>query len=224
MTGKLLETLQILFWVAFLGLIINGCFHSFKKHKDDPAWLQESPLVIYRGAEYFWHDDFAGVEWNKRIADDIATAFELITYSTESKNIDENKMQMEAFAKKIADYPSDKSDRVKKGLVIFLKFNVTYANDDLDFIKKYLEDSRAEFKYSDITNQYYDTLTRIYNLAEAKMLKNTMDSILPNQKAKFYSIPDSDVQKIYTEVYKSKEAYIDAYHLGYKRIFNEDYN
>ena len=51
----------IVFYIVVLGTWINGCFHSFKKHKDDPRWLQESPLVIYRGVEYFWHDDFEGV-------------------------------------------------------------------------------------------------------------------------------------------------------------------
>src|ERR1035437_9719807 len=99
-------------WIFSLVLMFLwgiGIVHSIKKHDNFDAVVSFfPPWGIYRGVESYWHKDevtISDIDWDKRIPNDIATAFELISYSDDKDNIDNEKMQMEVFSIKISGYP-----------------------------------------------------------------------------------------------------------------------
>jgi hypothetical protein len=203
--------------LSLLGLMLNGCVHSCSKHKDDPAWLANTPAAAYRGAEFFWHDDFAGVDWTQRINNDIATTIELMGASTTDHQIDNTKKQIEDFSKKIAAYPSDKKKLIQRGVDMFLIFQKHMATDLLHYVEN-LEDGQ-EFNLSDKTKALYDTLSNHYQFGGVDLLKRAIDTLAVQIK---YSGED-DLSELEQRI-RSHNTYDDTiYGNVYLKIFKEKF-
>jgi hypothetical protein len=123
MSVKISDILAAVAYVSIFSLTINGCVHSCNKHKDDPQWLSNTPLAIYRGAEYFWHDDFGDVDWRERIENDGATILDYMNMVNVGKRVDEIKMEIEEFSKRIRTYPSSKQDTLKRIAKLYIDYS-----------------------------------------------------------------------------------------------------
>lgn len=210
------EILQGIAYVSIMALCLNGCVHSCKKHKDDKEWFQWSPLVAYRGAEYFWHDDFAGVDWDKRIKDDGATAIELLMKSNSETTVDLRE-QADYFSDKISKYPRDKFEKIKIAGQSIFRINTLVKRDVGDFIENYQEGDR--FKLSKGTKNLLDSLGSYYDVKGSSDMSNKLEETF-----NAYNFNDSlltEMRKNYNEGNLFEEATVKSY---YKRIFKEDYN
>jgi hypothetical protein len=202
----------VIIWILFFGLLVNGCVHSCNKHKNDPVWLQETPAVIYRGVEYFWHDDFAGVNWTERIKDDVGTAVQLITASQQTYQINETKSEIEKFANKMKTYPVDKKLEIQDGVKKFILFSEYLGRDFYGYVVNFKRDST--FELANDTQRLYDSLDSYYNIGGINALKWVMDSVTN-------LIDDNNIAEYQDRVKTHNDYDFDIYAVAYQRLFNE---
>ena len=211
----------ILFYTIVLAVWVNGCLHSFKKHNDDPEWLQRSPLVIYRGAEYFWHDDFAGVDWDKRIKSDASTVLNLIDMSAETQNIDDTKMQIEKFSQRINSYPTDKKERLKIAGRRYIKY-IEYMADDMGtYIDSVMVGADLKPEKWDKHPRYFeDSLMQEFDITDIGT-KKILDSVAVMMRINWGFGEVDKVREYYYNMKKNGPILLTSFKDGYYRIFNE---
>ena len=132
--------------ILIIGLLcyleVFGLYHAFHKHKASDGIFASvlPPWAWYRAVELWWHNDFAGVDWNKRLEYDAQTCIgiidtvrslqqgESIRHSGDiGKTIDE-------LSKRIAEYPKDKREYLKTVCKNYIFYNESVLLDLLDFV------------------------------------------------------------------------------------------
>lgn len=210
-----------LFYTIVLAAWVNGCFHSFKKHENDPEWLQRSPLVIYRGVEYLWHDDFADVDWNERIKNDAATVLKLIDLSAESENIDDTKMQIEKFSKKISTYPKDKIEKLKIAGRRYIKYIDLMATDMTIYIDSVMVGADLKPEQWDKHPRYFeDSLKQEFDITDIGV-KKILDSVAIAMRLHWGFGEVDNVREYSYNMKKNWTALLTSFKDGYYRIFKE---
>lgn len=213
----------ILLYVVVISAWINGCFHSFKKHKDDPEWLQRSPLVVYRGIEYFWHDDFADVNWEQRIKSDASTVLNLIDLSAETQNIDDTKMQIEKFSQKISAYPNDKKERLKTAGRRYIKYVEYMAGDMGMYIDSVMVGADLNPEKWDKHPRYFeDSLKEAFAITDIGT-KKILDSVAVMMRIHWGLGEVDKVREYYYNMKKNGPVLLISFKDGYYRIFGEKY-
>lgn len=213
-------------YTLFVLLFINGCLHSFRKHPEDPNWLQYSPLAIYRGVEYFWHDDFAGVNWDKRLSSDVYVAMELMMKIQNTTEVETLSSEFEKFSNKISDYPGEKKEYIKNAIVNFVNYSLAVSEDMVSFIEEIKGGKSVNYSEWDITSkQYKDTLVRRYDMKELDALKGQIDSTLALLivKHRFGEITGSEMEKMQNEFKNSNIRQLNAYLRFYQILFDEPF-
>lgn len=197
-----------------IGLIINGCVHSCKKHKDDPEWLQNTPIAVYRGVEFFWHDDFAGVDWKERVSEDINTSIRLFTGVTQTYDLVNTKQQIEDFSKQLLKYPTVRRKEIAHAVRMFLQFGDLWTKDVIAHLEG--SDSNSSFEFSPKAKRAYDSLMNYYYIAEMKDFQTAADSLINDM------IENPENKQIYITRLKGHDATdIRQYEKYFYKIFKE---
>ena len=224
MLSKLSEILTIFFYILIFSLLINGCFHSFKKHKDDPSWLQESPLAIYRGIEYFWHDDFAGVDWKERNQRDMKmVSYFFLKYLADSAKYKLLK-EVDEFSNDIVKYPPKQLAYLKTGAKEYILMDLQISSDVKKYCVNYFKGDTSAFMYSEESNNYLTHLKKKFYFEE-DMSSFELNKTLHNR----LRIPEGEQKdRIEVEHYlelldNNYSATINNYKIAYKDIFKEAY-
>jgi hypothetical protein len=153
--------------IAFLltiGVITDygiGVVHSFQKHGvvDGIAGSVLFPWAMYRGVEFWWHDDFADVNWDKRLPKDMKNCIYFFMKSEDpGSNAYQVNEDLEKFSTKINKYPEDKKKYIQEGCNAYIK----YANLTMTEFKSYIE------------KQTYQSPTEFSHSAELLQLKNKL--------------------------------------------------
>ena len=159
----------VFFWVT-------GSIHSCNKHKDEGNIVRYSPFALYRGAEMFWHEDYAGVDWNEKINDDINTSIRLLTAITLTYDILNTKEQISKFSEQLSKYPSDKRKQIANAVRRFLNFGNLWTRDLVSFLDK--NESNSAFDFSSKTKVEYDSLKNFYHIEEVSEWESIIDSLI----------------------------------------------
>ena len=111
---------------ALFAATFLGYYHAFDKHGTAHGMLSIAvpPYAWYRAVEWIWHDDFAGVDWNKRIQNDARTTILLMSaaVASDASKADELASAIETFTAKLAQYPDDKTQRIKAIVFTYLAY------------------------------------------------------------------------------------------------------
>ncbi len=224
MAARLLVILYGILTIAGLGLLVNGCVHSCTKHKDDPEWLQNTPAVIYRGVEYFWHDDFKGMDWDKRLKSDVFVMFDLmgkIGYETQTESLFN---EVEKFSKKINEYPVDKKTYLKNALKKFMQYSMAVSDDMIEFETKLKNGEEVNPKYWNRTSKsIQDTIVLKYDFRELNTASEQIDSVFAMTllKFRFAEITRDDIDRVIVNFKQAKINQYDTYIRFYKLLFDE---
>ena len=110
--AKFFENFTItLLYLAMAWLEFGGIWHAADKHStnDTLVAIFVPPYAWYRSIEFFWHDDFANVDWEKRLVGDMETCVYILDYSV-SEQLEPMKLNdgIELFLDSIANYPPEK--------------------------------------------------------------------------------------------------------------------
>ncbi len=145
-----------------------GVFHSFKKHDLNDAMIGTVafPWAMYRGVEFFWHDDFSDVNWKKRLPNDMRTCVYFLNQGIiNNSNQYQFNEDLEKFSSKIKDYPNDKKKFLTDGSRKYIHYIQSLTNDVISSFNKYFLTSNFEITFSKNTIELEKQLSK-YNLKE----------------------------------------------------------
>lgn len=226
--GALGVTIGYLIGIGLTVLWVIGSIHAGKKHDEALlAWIA-FPWGMYRGAEKFWHDDYANVDWNKRLADDTRSALYLVSESTSKNgNVVELNNSIEQFSNKIMKYPEEKIEYIKTATKAFIYFNTPNKEELFTRMSEYFKTGQLSFKLNDSTAKYRDILIHTYKLNDLiDPIEMTMKQQLDQMKQEL-SNDTSSMNDFRDYFYKNlNDEYILSAKIAmsrtYKSIFNED--
>ncbi|MDX9782915.1 MAG: hypothetical protein RBT35_08065 [Bacteroidales bacterium] len=126
----IIDVVQGIFGLLFSALYILGVYHSYTKHPNDLGIVRWSPYAVYRGVEFFWHDDFAGVNWEERLRDDANKCIRLLNRSY-SEDIDQAKFDkaIEEYKKTLKKYPEDRIEVLRIVSQNYIKHSNSFFRD-----------------------------------------------------------------------------------------------
>jgi hypothetical protein len=212
------------FYILIFGLIINGCVHSCKKHKDDPDWVQHSPLAIYRGVEYFWHDDFKGLDWDKRLSSDVYVMFELMSAIGNTTEVETLANEVEKFSKKIEDYPKDKKEYLKVAFIRFTNYSMSVSEDMISYLTQLKdgEDVNPK-KWNKASKPLQDSIVRLYEFTELETVSKEIDSLFRKVTINYRlaDVTREDVDKMQNTIGTNTNNQLSISKRFYKLIFSE---
>jgi|GEM_PF-5217153 len=167
--------LQGILLLIFIPLYVLGTYHSCTKHKDDSDLLRYTPMAIYRGIEFFWHDDFAGVNWEERLRDDALVCFNTLTkcYS-ENLDLDDFNTKVSEFSKRISKYPEEKKEPLKHVSQSYIKYANSFRKDIEKAIQATSQESPFHLHYSYRTQELEDQICKMFHPEDCINLRNTL--------------------------------------------------
>ncbi|MBP6757265.1 MAG: hypothetical protein KA210_14080 [Bacteroidia bacterium] len=217
----------IYFTILYLTLFLSyglGIYHSFKKHSTAEGVISivAIPFGMYRGFEYFWHNNFEGVNWDKKIKNDTEICIYLLeTKNEKNVNLYELNENIEKFVKKINEYPDDKKDILRNNIKQYLKFTLSLNNDLYIFIQKYNTNEQFIFKMSDKTEKYFQELKNNIYINSTQKYNPEKFITNMNKPTKRGERINRKELNLYKEILMHLEK---NYKNTFKVIFDENYN
>lgn len=206
-----------------------GVVHSFKKHgvADGFVGTVLFPWAMYRGVEFWWHDDFENVNWDKRLSNDIQTCIYFIAITNDKSadkfQINEN---IEKFSEKIKDYPKDKRQYLIDGTKNYILYSYSLTNDFLNSLSEYKKNGNFNLTSSDESIKLETELLNFKLDEDIKLCKkgivelnNQMKENLPSDKT---LIDHERIKDIETTMNIEMEIRIKEIRSIYKSLFNEE--
>jgi hypothetical protein len=138
MKEKSISYLIVLIYFAVVASYFTGIVHTFKKHNKIEALVSIGafPWAIYRGIEYWWHDDFADVNWKERISSDALQGIALIqTCAQQDANTYQLAKDLNEFASRVNKYPADRLKELKEKLKHYISYEISVSTDILNAVK-----------------------------------------------------------------------------------------
>lgn len=188
------STLGFLFSAGIIYLWIAGSLHAQRKHDEGYLPWAVFPWGMYRGAEQFWHNDYANVDWDKRLANDLNSCIYLLTDGS-SRNGDKVSVNegIEDMSNKISHYPADKKTFLMNGCRTFIKYALSDTKELLEAGKRYYSTGEYKIIWSDSTLKYKNELVTVYKQGD---IISTLDSMLKVQQSQMKSTPITDTTEV----------------------------
>ncbi|MES2023904.1 MAG: hypothetical protein V4439_04435 [Patescibacteria group bacterium] len=223
MKDKIWDVLQVIGYIAGTIVYVGGMVHSFNKHGNGDGILSVfiPPWAIYRGVEMFWHDDYRGVDWIKKIKDDIESTIYFVN-TAPAKETDTYKLneEMDEFSKKISEYPKAKYDELKTGTKEYIEFSVYFMDDFLGWKNK-MANRDTTFEYSKKTLVAVSDLVNKYGLIELKQLPDSTLKMYKQFATSSYFEYQDKIDDFFNKMANNKDVYTSSYYRTFKRIFND---
>jgi len=200
-----------------------GIYHSFKKHSLTEGIISVfvPPFAWYRSIEFFWHDDFANVNWDIKLSDDINTCvYFLNEYISPDANIYSLNTDIDNFSKQIMSYPKDKRLVLKHAVETYIKYVPSAFDDFLNSVKKITDTDGFILEYSKKTSELEQELIE-FGLTEIENYKEIINFAYSQ-----FSFDDNDsiimaIEQINEAFGVMKENYKTSFNQTLTRIFND---
>jgi len=218
----------IVMLIFFFYFQIFGVIHAFEGHgaSGGVIALFIPPVAWYRAVEYWWHDDFAGVDWDKRLEYDGQACIGLIGASCDNQKgeaveyVGKIGQAVDEFSKQISKYPNDKKEYLKKLSTDYILYIESLYSDLIDVIKT----PSIGMRKSQITLKYED------KLKEYPFVKDQIELVDKLIYDKLKEVPKENWETMTPEEHKKT---IEAIEIAfrsiknkmrstYKNIFNEE--
>lgn len=179
MANSTTNVLGTLFGLAFTFLYVAGSIHSCNKHKDDEDIVRYSPFAVYRGAEMFWHDDFKGVDWERRQKEDAFILFQMMTtpYGEAPETVN---AEIDKFREKIKGYPKSRVNFLKNSGRVYSRF-ISTVNKEIRSYLDSLEAGLYQFNSKGWNTESLaleDSIITIYGITELRGASSQIDSTM----------------------------------------------
>jgi len=219
-------------YVLLYGLIIYGeifgIAHSAKKHNTGDITLSilVPPWAWWRSVEMWWHNDFANVDWSKRLNNDIQTCVYFLNQGIDSAA---NKFQLnkdlEEFSNKIKSYPDEKLTFLKDGTRNFIDYSVAIAEDIKSSFKKFALTGEFIWQQSDNSLYLEEKLDDYYLTNDIEYFKKAMNDYVNHFKESIeesYLMNNEAINNALSTMDLTLEAQKNGYRQVYKNLFNEE--
>jgi hypothetical protein len=169
-----------LLYIVGIGLFLSGLVHSFKKHgaADGCVGVAFFPWALYRGIELYWHDDYADVDWEKRLETDTRSC---IYFLQRSAALEGNQYEigedLEKFRKKIKKYPSEKFQNLKTTSRGFANLINSINMDILTALDNAVLSGYFKIELSEKTNRLEKSLSNKYLQEDIESAKKVLNEL-----------------------------------------------
>lgn len=221
--------LSIIFYILFFYGEIFGIIHSVKKHStgDIIASIAIPPWAWWRSIEMVWHNDYANVDWDKRLTNDMQTCIYFINQANDTKvNKFEIIEDIEIFHNKIVKYPQDKLEFLKNGTRYFIEYSNSNSNDFINALNEYSKTGDFDWKASDKTKQLEKTLSNYKLIEDIKLAKKTLEITNNELKTNFSDdlefIDHEKIEEIKTRASITLEVQQKEYKRFFENLFDEE--
>ena len=223
---------SILTFLLYISLFADyglGVVHSFKKHgvADGLIGTALFPWAMYRGVEFWWHDDYGNVNWDKRLSNDMQTCVYFIALvnnkSADKYQINEN---LEKFSEKIKDYPSDKRQYLLDGTKKYILYSNSLNSDFLTSLNDYKNNGNFNLITSDATKKLETELSN-FKLKEdievsLKGIEELNKQIQDNFPSDTTLIDYEKIKDMETTMNLTMEIQQKEFRRIFKSLFNEE--
>lgn len=230
-----MRTLKELF-ISGLAILINflfiygevfGIIHSVKKHSagDIIITILIPPWAWYRSAEMWWHNDYDGVNWDKRLTNDMQSCVYFFTETTnQNANLFILNENLEKFSKKVNKYPKERKQFLIDGSRKYINYVNSLTEDLINSIDDFTNSQQHNFRLS-IKTKELENEVRKFKLEEDILLKYIEVEL--NYKLLIKTFPDisspEDINRF--NHYKiAVKASIEKQRKELKRIFKSIFN
>lgn len=181
--------------VALLWGELGGLYHSASKHSLRDAFLSFviPPYSWYRSIEFFWHDDFAGVDWPKRLRNDVKICIYFLNKaSSNDVNANERTMEIENFSARIAKYPNERKEHLKEVARVYIRFMLSLMDDFQTALDTYSITGRFYFKIGEQSSKYEAALVKLGLEKEIKLSMQATDMLIKQMEEQINESKDND--------------------------------
>lgn len=219
--------LSVLFGLVFIWAEFGGIYHSYSKHNDVLLAIFIPPVAWYRSVEFFWHDDYRGVDWDKKLQNDSQSCvYFLNQYNEEGANIYQLNKDLEKFSSQIHKYPDDKIEYLKTGSRIYIEWTALYLQSLILSYENYFKNGKFDFLKNDNILQLEQRL-KIHGLGDLVTFGDeTMTAVQKNLVNKNDENKQKTIEygKKVIDDLKIRIKYQQSNFSGtYKNIFNEEF-
>ncbi len=207
-----------------------GIYHAAKKHNE--FWLATTipPVAWYRSIEIFWHNDFAGINWDKENRS-MAKIVKNILDASCDKDVDQIQVndRIDSFSKRYSKYPEKKRTFTMGLARKYINYIALMYEDLLAGSNESLSSGKIKFFYGKETLQVQTALKNEYYLKEEIELEDeALKKLLDNVK------PDSDQLEQFRQSEQSRTLFAEgiklqnkknmtALKVAYEKMFGEAY-
>ena len=216
----------ILLYASVAYFEFGGIYHAWRKHNDAVLAIFIPPLAWYRAVEAFWHNDFAGVNWEERLKDDAkACIFFMLSSAGQVNNPHELSRGIEEFSKEISKYPKEKKEILKTSSKLFYKYQMALL-DDLDYtIKHYVSNGEVHFIKIGTVLDIQSELSKYLPKEYFEQIRNSTESGYKNmeeQLLKLNGVDKTEISSRFKEMENLFNVVKSNYNSTYKKIFNDE--
>jgi hypothetical protein len=176
MKEKIISTLTVCLYLILIADYGVGFIHSFKKHgtADGIIGTILFPWAMYRGVESFFHNDYSGVDWDKRLDTDMKNCIYFITEGTaDETNVYKLNEDLDEFSAKISAYPKDKRQFLMDGCRKYITYLIGIIDEQGKHAEGYYRTGNYSFTKSPSTQKLELELVNTFKLKDNIDLINT---------------------------------------------------
>jgi hypothetical protein len=172
---KVLSLFTIGLYLFSLFLYFAGIVHSFKRHstRDFVVTILLPPWAVFRGGEMFWHSEHPNA-WNPILQDDAKTIFAFLNADMhDPQTANSTKTEIQKFADKIASYPPDKIEYLKRAANQYIDFKLSMLKDFANMPPEFKGNSLIGYN----TRKIADSISNMYGYKEINFTIRAMNSL-----------------------------------------------
>ena len=229
MKDKLISNLAFILLISILADYCIGVVHSFKKHGKNDAILGMVvfPWAMYRGLEFWWHDDFLDVDWDSRLSTDMQTCVYFVAKANDkTANRFKLNQDLEDFSRKINSYPTDKRQFLIEGTRKYIRYSQSILNDILNCVEQSIQKKSFIFLAGDETKKLEIELSKfkLKNEIDTKSLLDEFNRQLKQrlQGVETSVISESKLKEMQLTLETSKEFQRRGFENVFIYLFKED--
>jgi hypothetical protein len=200
-----------LFYFSMFALSVLGIYHSYDEHDDD-GYLIWSPFAIYRGAEFFFHDDTK--EWRAELPN-VAYFLETMSYNNPPKF----NTELAEFKERINDFSEDGKYYLKSFADSLLAYRRAFQEDFKNSILALEWGEEFKFNISSKTTLLREKL-EAYGLKNQFDLEDkSMSAIYTDINNKLYTASYDEFEDLKIKVESNDKIQAETYKYAYNEIF-----
>ncbi len=215
----------IIFYLAsFLDYGV-GLIHSFKKHgiADGLIGAIAFPWAMYRGVEFWFHNDFSDVNWDKRLESDMKTCVYIFSQAQMGNKIELNE-SIEKFSNKINEYPAEKKRFLIDGSRLYLTYFDKISINIIASLDTYIKEGRFETIQNSSIEKLENELTKYYLKEEVSSVKIGMEDLKKKIKLDFPLDSNISDRKNIINLKNSIEFQLRNQKTDFRRVYKQIFN
>jgi len=215
----------IIFYLAsFLDYGV-GLIHSFKKHgiADGLIGAIAFPWAMYRGVEFWFHNDFSDVNWDKRLESDMKTCVYLFSQAQMGNKIELNE-SIEKFSNKINEYPAEKKRFLVDGARLYLTYFDKISINIIASLDTYIKEGRFEIIQNSSVEKLENELTKYYIKEEVSSVKIGMEDLKKKIQLDFPLDSNISDRKNIINLKNSIEFQLRNQKTDFRRVYKQIFN